>query len=232
MQRIALAAGSLALVATAAVAYAAPWHGYGQVASSGCELLPSDGAQDWVTYGDYLVELTAVSVTRIPPSSDETDSGPAHIGRSVTMAVSKSLWRRPSARGLPELPETLPIFNGAWEVHGTTERPVLAGLEWLEPGEKLLPILSYTNPGDGPEWWSLQSFYEADGVVRFGDDTEMTPGLAAVDGQTPPQVARLLAQTLVDPAAVPYLTVDPVDRYRRTVSADGAPAELGPGEKE
>src|SRR3712207_6727964 len=82
-------------------------------ASSGSEAFPSDTVEDWVTYGDYLVELTAASERILPPDEDEVAAGEGLFRRQFTFTVDRVLWRRPGVKREP--PTKHQAVSGGWQ---------------------------------------------------------------------------------------------------------------------
>ena len=58
------------------------------VAASSSSVVPMETLEDWVTYGDHLVELTVLDERRIPPTEEEMQRGEGTIGRRITVKVN------------------------------------------------------------------------------------------------------------------------------------------------
>lgn len=65
--------------------------------ADGSSVVPGDTTQDWVTYGDVLVEFTVTEEQRIPATPAEVERGEGTIARQVTaQQACAPLWTRPS----------------------------------------------------------------------------------------------------------------------------------------
>lgn len=67
------------------------------VLAEGNDRYPSQSANDWVTYADYVVVATAVSEHEIPPDRSEIERGEGLIGREIAMRVDRVVWASPTA---------------------------------------------------------------------------------------------------------------------------------------
>jgi hypothetical protein len=173
-----------------------------------------DTFQDWVTYGDYLVEFVVVSEERIPPSKEELDRGEGTIGRRITIDLSKPLWSRPTLRKGLKAPSTIVTGGGFWAFHGKTEQRVrIDNRDWLEVNSHYLAILSYideeyaVNPkkspsSASPHWGPLICMSYEQGIVRSTPATQLKN---AVIGKTGSQLSGILAATQPDPDAALYV---------------------------
>lgn len=98
----ALGAVVAASAATAIVAYQP--QGSDVVLAQGDDRLPSRTASQWVTYADYVVEVTPVSQKEIPPMKEDLQHGEGVILRDVKLRVERVLWSRPGApKAAPEV---------------------------------------------------------------------------------------------------------------------------------
>jgi hypothetical protein len=186
-------------------------------------VVPVDTFQDWVTYGDYLVEFVVVSEESIPPSKEELDRGKGTIGRRITIQLSKPLWTRRTLRNGLKAPSTIVTGGGFWAFHGKTEQRVrINNRDWLEVNSRYLAILSYideeyaVNPkkspsSASPHWGPLTWMSYDGGMVRSTSATQLRN---AVIGTTGSQLAGILAATQPDPDAAPYMSEDPALRYQ------------------
>jgi hypothetical protein len=80
---------------------------------SGSSAFPADTLQDWVTYGDYLIELTATSEKTLDPEPDELREGEGLFRREFSLSVDGVAWARPDAKHPP--PTTLTWTSGGWQ---------------------------------------------------------------------------------------------------------------------
>jgi hypothetical protein len=189
--------------------------------------IPMDTLQDWVTYGDYLVEFVVVSEERIPPPKEELDRGEGTIGRRITIELSKPFWSRPTLRDGLKAPSTIVTGGGFWAFHGKTEQRVrIDDHDWLAVNSRYLAILSYideeyaVNPqkspsSASPHWGPLTYMSYAEGVIRSTSAPQLRD---TVIGKTGDQLAAILATTQSDPDAAPYMWEDPALRYQHVAA--------------
>jgi hypothetical protein len=218
------------------------------LAAGDASALPFDTAQDWVTYADYLVEVTVDSERAIPtaPSSFPATakgrpppaSGDVHLGREVTASTSSSpVWTRPTLVRSRLLPTSISLAAGGWVVHDGKRKPFESGNRpRLEIGRHYLAAIAYADPslaggdGSGPmEWLAFALLSLDDGVVGEAASSG-GPMARSLAGKTRAEVAAILTQTPADPDAAPYMAEDPVRRFQ-DVSRDTQPSGTpGPGE--
>jgi len=212
--------------------------------------LPFETAQDWVTYGDYLFEVTVVSERSFPTATSSvpataggpsvpaaTSSGDGFLPREVTATTSSPpVWIRPTlvrTRLLPAL-ITLP----GWVVHGADKKPAkLVSQTRPEIGRHCLAAITYANisiaggDGSGPtEWLSLEVLPFDHGVLGEAPAAGVDSMWKSFGGKSAAEVAAILTQTPADAAAAPYMGEDPVQRFQdvaRDTQPSGTP---GPGE--
>ncbi|MHC0432314.1 hypothetical protein ACX6XY_19325 [Streptomyces sp. O3] len=65
--------------------------------AEGSDRLPNQTAEDWVTYADHVVIVSAASEREVAPDKAEIDRGEGLIGRNVNLKVDKVLWSRDGA---------------------------------------------------------------------------------------------------------------------------------------
>jgi hypothetical protein len=103
----------------------------GVSADSTSEAFPADTAQDWVTYGDFFVELEPVSEETLPPDENERFAGEGLFRRQFTLTVEKVWWRRSGVRDRP--PTSQKWVSGGWQFRNGN----LEGRTPAEAGELL-----------------------------------------------------------------------------------------------
>lgn len=208
-----------------------------EVMSSGIasKALPDTTAQDWVTYGDHLVLVTVTEEFRPPPPEEDVKRGEGIRGRSVMLELdSDVLWSRPTlGKSTPDLPKTLKTLAGAWVFHGDVERRLVGGGDpWMQVGYQYLAIFIFGrdgSTGDEPAGWAMfRAVPLVNGVVT--DVADRSPFHAAIVGKKPKEVAKILSETDVDPAAAKYMSEDARDRFvHRQTDVEGSPP-AAPGE--
>lgn len=108
---LAVAAGGLGLVVAATATTLVLDRGAERDANAGPRVIyaegadrrPSETAQDWVTYADYVVTVRAVAENEIPPAAIDLARGEGIILRDVTLKVDSIVWARPNpARAAPD----------------------------------------------------------------------------------------------------------------------------------
>ncbi len=101
---------------------------------------PAGTAQDWVTYGDYLIELTAVSETTLDPDASGTGRGEGLFRRVFTLMVDRVLWSRPGVTQQP--PTTVEWTSGGWQFKdGKTPTEAARLLAQTPPDPQARPYL-------------------------------------------------------------------------------------------
>ena len=86
---------ALLVGASGCVAVQEPRH---EVIAHGAQALPAGTIEDWVTYGDKLVEFRAVAESRVPPTRAEIDRGEGLIGRRVDLRIGTVQWNSAQPR--------------------------------------------------------------------------------------------------------------------------------------
>jgi hypothetical protein len=220
----------------------------GDFFGEGAQALPFETAQDWVTYADYVVEVTVISERPIPtaPSSFPATAkgrppaaGPRDVaGREVTATTSSPpVWTRPSLIPTRLLPASITIAGGGWEARGDEKARTSSGQHRPEVGRHYLAASTYADvslaggDGRGPtEWLTLELLTFDNGVVGDAPTASGDSWPTSLEGKHAAEVAAILAQTPADPAAAPYMDEDPVQRFQdvaRDTQPRGTP---GPGE--
>lgn len=209
--------------------------GYGgSVASGGCEAFPADTAQDWVTYGDYLVELEVVSEETLPPDENELFEGEGLFRRQFTLTTEKVWWARPGVKH--RAPTRHQQVSGGWQFKNgdLKHRHRLKDPDQLEVGQHHLIIFTHDAElaAEGSsEWWGFGRLSIKSGrldPVQLGGDRPID---AQLSGRTPAEAAALLKRTGPDPDVVPYLDEDARDRYQHGVGDQLPPGTPAPGER-
>ncbi|NGO80523.1 hypothetical protein G6045_33430 [Streptomyces sp. YC504] len=75
--------------------------------------MPNQSAEDWTTYADHVVVVTATSEQELPPTSKEVAAGEGLINRTVRLKVDKVLWSNPNAA--TPAPKTWDFNALGWE---------------------------------------------------------------------------------------------------------------------
>lgn len=120
------------------------------------EALPSTTAQDWVTYADHVVTVTATSEHRGDPDAGVEESGEGVVPRFVTLRVDEVLWSRDGAPERP--PSELEIIWGGWSVsEGEDERPFITAdtVEISVGSSYVLPLVYLALFDESPSWTPL-----------------------------------------------------------------------------
>lgn len=187
------------------------------IVASPAKVLPDETPQDLVTYGDRLVEFTAVSEFRVPPYQEEIDRGEGLILRKVNIKLDQPKWTRPEFRPGPALPTNMTIEDGGWVFHGNEEIPLTVGdSPKIEVGKTYLAVMTRALRGERePNWFILEHFSLSDGVVRIPNNDRGSSASKALAGQSVAQVARSLVATPPDPKSKPYMFEDPLERWEK-----------------
>lgn len=213
------------------------------IKAEGSRALPAMTAEDWVTYGDYLVEMTVTSERRLEPTKDEVERGEGFIGRQVTAQFDQPSWRRPTYNEKVRLPESIAISNGGWVFHGKEEVPwIVEGQVPLEAGKSYLALMAYGDVtiaggrgSEGATWFALDTLplSQEDTVERIESGPDPYPMRESSVGMSTEAIAQLLRDTPADPAAKKYMDEDPVQRYQNVARDNdaGKSPTPGPGEK-
>lgn len=213
------------LIALAGCSLTHPAQPQQPISESGATIVPLETKQDWVTYGDVLMAFRVTSEKEIPPSKEEVDRGEGTITRQVTAQQSEGdvLWTRPSRSSDQPLPvSTWTIADGGWIFHGNDRQPLtVAGREPLTVGGEYIAIRTFARIGgdDTREWFSMQYLPVQDARIHFSDTSVLIPDLKSVQDLSVTDFIAMLNKVPPDPRAVPYMSLDPVDRYHRVVDA-------------
>lgn len=211
-------------IATCAVA-SASWvagcaAGESPIAVEGAQAFPSTSLTDLVTYGDVAVTLRIEAEHETELSEEERRRGEGSTTRLVrAVADPTAIWTRPSlTKGVPNPDEQFEVADGGHMVNGSRRRPLLiTGRPPLEVGARYVAIRTWVDLGQGPEWVCV-AFLALDGDrVRTTGVDGLDASLDRLDGLSLVQLAATLTATPPDPAAVPYLHLDPVQRYDRSL---------------
>ncbi|MER7048392.1 hypothetical protein ABT391_26465 [Streptomyces jumonjinensis] len=132
--------------------------------AEGKDRRPSQTAEDWVTYADHVVVVTAVSERETPPALIEIERGEGLTGREVTLRVDEVVWSR---GGAPRAaPAEWKRASTGWRFTGgsTSNRTKMAMRDQprVETGHRYILALDWEeakcSPGDEPEpaqWHTL-----------------------------------------------------------------------------
>lgn len=206
-------------------------------ADGGSEAFPADTAQDWVTYGDYLVELRAVSEETLQPDENELFEGEGMFRRQFTLTVEKVWWSRPGVKH--PAPTRHKEVSGGWEFKNgnLNRRHRVKDPNQLQVGQDYLVIFTHDSElaaEGGAEWWGFGRLPLVDGKlggVEQVRDYGTQPIFRQLRGRTPAEAAALLKATRPDPDVVPYLNEDARNRYQHGVAAKVPPGTPAPSER-
>lgn len=205
---------ALALVAMAAGCGSDP--GLPDFAGSVECSVPCETVTDWVSYADHVAYVDVVSERELPFEQLEGEpDGTGYLPRDVTAEVGDVLWTRD---GAPSLPAELTWGAEGWAVEDGERVPVVLGLR-VEVGERYLAVLARFSGGGAPAWYPVAP----DALFTVGDDDVPegtgpdTPARSALAGESPAEIAALLAATEPDPVAAEYFHLDPVARHEAVI---------------
>lgn len=208
--------------------------GAGGEGAAGSSAFPADTVQDWVTYGDYLVEVVAVSEQTLSPDENELFEGEGMFRREFTLEVATVLWTRHGVRH--RAPTTETMVSGGWQFRNGNldRRKRVDASHQLVVGRHYVAVLTHDGRGEaegGSAWWNFSTLPVENGAIVGWDGDTKTEVRRALVGLTPQQAGALLRRTDPDPKVVPYLDEDAVDRYQLSVAETSVPATPGPGER-
>ena len=185
---------------------------------------PGETLEDWVSYGDQLSVVSVLDSTGPETPRDYKDQG-GLIGRTITIRVDRTLWRRAGAHALRGRTR---IQAWGWmmesdQVPDSPRRPIVVeGAPRMEAGRRYLAVLVRSHG----EWSPL-----TDGAVMTVDDSgvvtsavpagDPVPGAAALRGRTVAGAGAVLARTAPDPVAARHFDLPPPARYRAVARAHG-----------
>lgn len=190
----------------------------------GVPALPNSSVEDWVTYGDYVAEVSVDSESRIPALPSEVKRGEGLIERSVSLSVSNVVWARPTlASSVPSPPPEIDVLNGGWVFHGNEEgRLVVDGDPWMEVGSTRIAVLTYGRlHGGDPSWFLLAQTSLRSGMVS-STEPEALPAASSLSGKSVKQLKTALRSTEPNSQAAGDMKVDPLVRWERA-SAEPTP---------
>lgn len=199
-------------------------------AASVDKAFPDSTPQDWVTYGDHLVQLRVARPEPVPPGQPATTKDGHSAHGEVTIRVEETLWSR---TGVPadDAPATLAWRAGNWSPPRKQSEPfAFDSRATLLPGHRYLALITLIGRGDSAgDWVALDLLWFDTGVV--GDGQSRVPSDSAeplmrdqIWGMTGQQVVAVLQKTPPDPLAQPYLGEDPATRYQH-VARDSHPGQ-------
>ncbi|WP_231627071.1 hypothetical protein [Streptomyces apocyni] len=123
---------------------------------------PSQTAEEWVTYADHVVAVTAVAERVTPPAPIEIERGEGLTGREVTLRIDEVLWSRDGAS--KPAPTHWKRASMGWQFKGgeNYRKMAMEGQPRVEKGHRYLMAIDWEearcSPGDEPEpaqWHSL-----------------------------------------------------------------------------
>ncbi len=189
----------------------------------GSSAYPADTAQDWVTYGDYLIELTAVTETTLGPDENELYEGEGLFRRVFTLKVARVLWSRPGVAQPP--PTTLDWTSGGSQFKNgnLNRRTRIKEANQLQTGHRYVGFCTHAGRhSDGRDPWRCTRIPVVnDQLARPTPvrDWGSEPIFDALDGKTPTEAGELLSHTPPDPQANPFMDKDAIDRYQAVAGA-------------
>lgn len=194
------------------------------VTAEALHVIPVYSLQDWVTYGDHLVEFTVAAERRLETDPTQVERGEGVVDRQVDVAfVDEPMWTRASLENAPDTPRDFHLTNGGWSFHGDEEVPfMLVGQVWLTVGHRYVGLLTWTDidlvsghAGQGPQWVMDATLpFDENVVGELGEMGEFT-GYADVAGKPKGDLITIFNQTPIEKAAAPYMELDPVLRTRK-----------------
>jgi len=85
------------------------------VIGEGKDRYPSQTAEDWATYADYVVVVSAIKETQLEPRASEVERGEGLVGRLVNLRVDQIVWSNPSTAVSP--PKSFAWQGSGWLFH-------------------------------------------------------------------------------------------------------------------
>jgi hypothetical protein len=186
--------------------------------AGGSSAYPMDTAEDWVTYGDYLIELSAVSETTLDPDENELFEGEGTFRRVFTLTVDRVLWSRRGVTQLP--PSSLDWTSGGWQFKNgnLNRRTRIEQPNQLQTGHRYVALCTHAGKyADGGDPWWCTRIPLVDGRLARPTrvrDWGSEPIWHALEGKTPVEAGQLLSHTAPDPRASPYTDKNAIDRYQ------------------
>ncbi|MFJ4011090.1 hypothetical protein [Streptomyces sp. NPDC090026] len=181
----------------------------GVLLAEGSDRLPNQTAEDWVTYADHVVIVSATSEQEVAPDQVEIDRGEGLIGRNVNLKVDKVLWSRDGA--LKAAPKTWEYPTLGWQFKDddldNRQKMAMADSPRLEKGHSYIMAIMWEAAqcpeGDEKEpagWFGLGEGSEIpydNGIIGNGENEGSTHKVSKA-GRAPLSVA---AATEDDPNA-------------------------------
>ncbi len=199
------------------------------------DVLPSMTGTDWVTYADQVVVVRPTAEREVPAASEEgteageegTEAGEGYIGRAATLTVDEVLWTR---AGAPAAPDAVDVGVAGWVFKdGQRRKFAVHDTPRLENGHTYIVALARLDDGS---WSALGSDGilpydnavigdgESQGTVRpapaggsEGNSEESVE--SRLNGKPSQDLVDLLRTTAPDPAAAPYASLPPEQRYAK-----------------
>ena len=196
---------------------------------SGAKALPDETLQDWVTYSDHVVIVTATGERQLPETAEERKAGEGLRIRMADLRVDEVLW---SAEDAPPAPKSLSMPYGGWLFHGNTEEVMaLEGAVSVDVGKSYVMAIVHDAFGTGEDTWDglgTGAILVLDqGTVRDGTSAEV---MRQLGGRTSEEVAVVMAGTSPDPVAMQFSDLPAVEQYQATVARTEPKGTPGPGE--
>jgi hypothetical protein len=189
--------------------------------------VPTWSFGDWVSYADQVSVVTVVAERQLPLGPEEIANDEGYVGRTVTLELERTIWRRP---GAPEARTRLTVLTWGWILNEGRMGAMVPGGARLEVGHRyVLPLARFT--AEGKSRWSVfadgDGNFPLDGAVIVdgqigresppGDDSY--PGTERLGGMTVDELAARLAAAKPDPLAVEHAKLDPIARWEAVARA-------------
>jgi hypothetical protein len=200
---------------------------HGLILAEDSELLPADTLSDWATYGDAIVRATLTDATDLPDS--EYDLEHAYIPRGLVLNVDDVLWTR---EGIDRqaVPDVLHFQLDGWDDSTQDRRAVRdPDLPQMAVGDDYLILLTHliVDTRVLVEQWAPTA-HDAIIPVSGEGDLNTQDRAPSSDSQYPPddvrqsmtgksiaQLVDAVRTTPPDPAAVPFMSLPPDQRFER-----------------
>ena len=192
----------------------------GIVVGQGSDRLPSESLTDWVTYGDHVVVATIETERALPVSDEALGRGEGLIGRRMTARVASTLWSR---SGAAPLPSSLDLLVWGWVLQEGRRLPFTSeGSPRPVVGDTyVVPVTQVA----GGEWVLLAPsaiIPVSEGVMHAPPAKEVgvaTPIARGYDGRPVDVLSKVLQGTTPDPAAQPFMKLDPDQRWASVIAS-------------
>lgn len=183
--------------------------------------IPTWSFRDWVSYADQVSVVTVVAERQLPLGPEEVAHQEGLVGRTVTLEIERTIWRRP---GAPRAMDRITVDTWGWTLHEGRLNPMRLGGARLEVDHRyVLPLVLFASEGskswtgfaDGDGNFPLDGSVIVDGQIgRVGDpNSNDYPGTEILTGVTVDELAARLGRAEPDPLAVKHADLDAVARW-------------------